>query len=936
MNPDSDRLIELFSQALAYESAKQRAQFVGQCCLTEPALGEQLESLLLAQQQAGEFLEQTPGSAAAKAGSPLVATQKAGDRIGRYKLLEQIGEGGCGVVYMAEQEEPVRRRVALKVIKLGMDTRSVIARFEAERQALAIMDHGNIAKVFDAGATETGRPYFVMELVRGVKITHYCVENNLPTRERLALFIRVCQSIQHAHQKGIIHRDIKPSNILVTVNDGLAVPKVIDFGIAKATSGQRLTDLTVFTEFHQFVGTPAYMSPEQAVMTSLDVDTRSDIYSLGVLLYELLTGKTPFDTNELLKAGLDEMCRTIREIVPVRPSTRLKKAAPGGSAPQLDPRPSALDPDLDWIVMKCLEKDRARRYETANGLARDIQRYLHNEPVVARPPSQLYRFRKLIRRNKLIFAGGATTAAVLVAGVVMSTWQAVRATRAEGAQTRLRQQAQTGENKAQTEAAKSQHVARFLEGMLQSVGPSVAVGRDTKMLREILDKTAQRVGQELADEPLVEAELRNTMGKVYLELGQYDRAEEMHRRALALQRAGLGAQHPAVALTLNWLSAALCDRGKLIEAEAAAAEALGIQRKIFGEDHPDVATSLRTLGLTLYWQGRMAEAEVTLRGAQALLKKMPVKDATAEAATMHALAVALTDQSKLTEAESVMCGALEAYIGSVGEEHPYVARCLVNLGDILWAEAKLAEAEAVQCQALAMWQRLVGQDHPSVAGAMDSLSLTLQSQGKLAEAEAMQRAALAMRRRVLPEDHHNVANSLDNLAGILRSQGRLAEAEDLYRERLRRRRVMLASDNIFLADAIGPLVGTLRLQGKFAEAEPLAREALAIREKKLPEDWKTFHCRSYLGGLLLDQGKYAEAEPLLVAGCQGLKERAESVDRMPPSAQPCLWSAAQDLIRFYERTGRTVEADQWKQKLNSYESGPRASSRATPTNAAPK
>jgi serine/threonine protein kinase len=330
---------------------------------------------------------------------------------------------------MADQEEPVRRRVALKVIKLGMDTKSVIARFEAERQALALMDHPNIAKVLDAGCSESGRPYFVMELVKGIKITDYCDQNKLPTRERLRLFAQVCQAIQHAHQKGVIHRDIKPSNILVTLYDGVATPKVIDFGIAKATQ-QRLTDKTLFTAFEQFIGTPAYMSPEQAEMSSLDIDTRSDIYSLGVLLYELLTGRTPFDAKELLRAGLDEIRRVIREEEPVRPSTRLSTMLAAdrtevATQRQADPAKLTrlLHGDLDWIVMKALEKDRSRRYETANGLALDVQRYLTDEPVVAGPPSSLYRFRKFVRRNKLAFAA---VSAVLGTLVVLAVFMLVK------------------------------------------------------------------------------------------------------------------------------------------------------------------------------------------------------------------------------------------------------------------------------------------------------------------------------------------------------------------------------------------------------------------------------------------------------------------------------------------------------------------------------
>jgi WD40 repeat protein len=426
----ADRLIEVFNEAKAQPAGAERERLVAMACSDEPGLKEQVLALLQAHEAAGDFLKQTQLISPA-----VLLKEKAGDRIGRYKLLQQIGEGGCGVVYMAEQEEPVRRRVALKVIKLGMDTKQVIARFEAERQALALMDHPNIAKVLDAGATDTGRPYFVMELVRGIKITDFCDENKLSTTDRLNLFIQVCQAIQHAHQKGVIHRDIKPSNILVTINDGVPVPKVIDFGIAKATQG-RLTDHTLFTAFEQFIGTPAYMSPEQAVMTSLDIDTRSDIYSLGVLLYELLTGRTPFDQKELLAAGLDEMRRTIREKEPLRPSTRLSTMLEGEltttakhrhtDAPKLV---HLLRGELDWIVMKSLEKDRSRRYETANGLAREIERYLNDEPVSVAAPGIGYRVKKFSRRHRVALAISAGFAVLLAGGVLVSTWQAVRASR---------------------------------------------------------------------------------------------------------------------------------------------------------------------------------------------------------------------------------------------------------------------------------------------------------------------------------------------------------------------------------------------------------------------------------------------------------------------------------------------------------------------------
>ena len=821
MNADHEKLKQILAEAAAKATPAERAACLDAACAGDAQLRAEVEKLLQAHERAGDFLEQPamppPPQPTVVLSTPL--SEKPGDRIGRYKLLQQIGEGGCGVVYMAEQEEPIRRRVALKVIKLGMDTKQVIARFEAERQALALMDHPNIAKVLDAGATDTGRPYFVMELVRGIRITDYCDQNNLPTEARLDLFIQVCHAIQHAHQKGIIHRDIKPSNILVTISDpgSLGVPKIIDFGIAKATSGQLLTDKTLFTAFEQFIGTPAYMSPEQAEMTSLDIDTRSDIYALGVLLYELLTGQTPFDAKELAAAGLNEMRRIIREQEPVRPSTRISTLDAADQTTVANRRQSEppqlihlVRGDLDWIVMKALEKDRSRRYETANGLADDILCYLHNEPVTARSPSRAYRFQKLVRRNKLVFAAAAAVTAALVIGLGLSTWlffkerdARQRAVAAEQAQSRLRQQAEADEQKAKAEANKSQQVAQFLKDMLQGVGPSVALGRDTTMLREILDKTGERVGKDLKDQPEVEAELRSTIGNVYHELGQYAKAEAMHRQALALRRKLFGDEHWQVTSSINYLVQALTGGQKFDEAATLLREVLPIQRKLFGEEDGNVAWSLSSLALVLRAQGKFAEAETLHREALAMRRKVLGNESLDVAWSLSNLAELLCAEGKRAEAEPLAREALAMFRKLLGEEHPCVADSLCNLANaLLGQEGKLPEAETRFREALAMQRKLFGDEHQQVARSLSSLANVLSMEGQNADAEALHRQALAMRRKLLGNESLDVAWSLSNLAGLLCGEGKPAEAESLEREALTIRRKALGNEHPQVADSL--------------------------------------------------------------------------------------------------------------------------------------
>jgi serine/threonine protein kinase/tetratricopeptide (TPR) repeat protein len=771
MPTDLRKAREIFLHAVGKLPAEQWDDYVAEACAGDHDLAQQVESLLQVHREAGSFLDApAPGleDSATSTAHYSHFSEGPGAVIGPYKLLQQIGEGGMGAVFMAEQSAPLQRTVALKIIKPGMDSRQVIARFEAERQAVAMMDHPNIAKVLDAGTTDSGRPYFVMELVKGVPITQFCDGKRLCLRDRLELFTHVCQAVQHAHQKGVIHRDLKPTNVLVAEYDNRAVPKVIDFGVAKAT-GQRLTERTMFTEFGQVLGTMEYMSPEQAKLNQLDVDTRSDIYSLGVLLYELLAGSTPFAGNRLKEAAFDEMLRIIREEEPPKPSTRLSSLSLGeragvtatsslaSIASNRHTEPARLSKDvrgeLDWIVMRALEKDRNRRYETATGFAADVERHLQDQAVEAGPPSAAYRFRKFVSRNRAALATLALVSAALVLGTVVSTWQAVRATTAariadtarlaEGAQRieaeRQRRQAEASERLAHIEAAKSRQVAQFLKDMLGGAGPWVALGQDTTLLRSILDRTATRIDTDLANQPEVQGELFNEIGLVYWSIGEPEKSEAAYRQAVAVQRRTLGGSHPDLANSLFGLAQSLEDLKRPEESEALYRESLEMRRAIYGNEHWQVAACLNNITSTLVAQGKFAEAEAICREALSMKRKLFPGNHPELAISLRDLGLVRRSQGKLLEAERLLREALAIFRQALGDTHPDVAITLGGLADVLSAAGNLAEAETVNREALAIKTELYESNSFHVNNTRLALIAILEKQGKLAEADLLRR-----------------------------------------------------------------------------------------------------------------------------------------------------------------------------------------------------
>jgi tetratricopeptide (TPR) repeat protein len=719
MPVDPQKLEELFGEALAKADVQSRRAYLDQACEGDVALHQRIEALLSAHDAEGNRLDLPEALGRTTSFVPL--SEQPGTRIGRFKLLEQIGDGGFGVVFMAQQDEPVRRLVALKIIKLGMDTRQVVARFEAERQALAMMDHPNVAKVLDGGATDTGRPYFVMELVKGTPITKYCDRDHLTIDERLELFLQVCHALQHAHQKGLVHRDIKPTNVLVATEDDHPVAKVIDFGVAKALQ-TRLTEKTLFTEFQQLVGTPAYMSPEQAD-GRIDVDTRSDVYSLGVLLYEIVAGTPPFDPHELSSKAFAEMQRFICDVEPPAPSTRLASLSDSlpSIAAQRKIEPARLkrlvEGELDWIVMRCLEKDRKRRYQTASAVADDLRRYLADEPIEARPVSRLYRAKKFVRRNKVGVLAVTAILAALAAGLATATVGFVHARR----QTEI----------ANREAVRSEQVAHFLKDTLEAAGPAVARGRDAALLRELLDTTAQRIERELPDQPEVRGDLYSTLGTTYDAIGDHTAGAPHLQSAVNSYESMPGDEGSKLAVALGRLGSNQSFRGEIDAGKASAQRGLDIARR--GDDQAVLAECLLLMAKSCAWWGMTSEEGLPYAREALALRRRLGDDPLAEADCMRFVGGKLGNTA---EGEQMLRDALSTFRQNLHADHPKIASALLGLGQSLLAQEKFEEAELVMRQVYEQYQRVQDPKNPYHDIVRRFVIEALVANGKMEEAEA--------------------------------------------------------------------------------------------------------------------------------------------------------------------------------------------------------
>ncbi|HMN42337.1 MAG TPA: serine/threonine-protein kinase [Phycisphaerales bacterium] len=910
MADDRRRARQVFME-LADLPAPERDAALTRACAGDTALRAEVQALLRAEQQADGFMASPTGAAAPSAAEAATAMGGAaiagslhegpGTRIGPYKLLQLIGEGGFGSVFMAEQERPVARKVALKIIKLGMDTHQVVARFEQERQALAMMDHPNIARVLDAGATDTGRPFFVMELVKGDPIVEFCDKNNLSIEDRLELFAQVCNAVQHAHTKGIIHRDIKPSNILVSTQDGKPHTKVIDFGIAKATAS-KLTEKTLFTEHRQLIGTPEYMSPEQAE-GSMDIDTRTDVYSLGVLLYELLTGTTPFGSKELRSAAYAEIQRIIREVEPPKPSTRISHNTDtiASVAARRHTEPKRLGVivrgELDWIVMRALEKDRQRRYETANGLAMDIRRYLAGEAVVAAPPSRTYRVRKFVARNRIQVVAVGTVAAVLVLGVIGTSggmvWalrERTRATFAAEAESKARKRAET--------------ISEFVTAALQSSDPSAGGAQGVTVLGAMDNAVRDIAAGRFKEDPETRAALRGVIGTVLMNNARLQEAETLATQSLETLRAVHPGDHPDVADALNRLAEIKLRLGHHAEEEACFTKALEMHERLFPGDDPRVANDLKCVAVARECLGRGAEAESLAERSVQMWQRLDKGDRVETAVSMWFLAYLRRTQhpDRLEEADSLCVRAYEMVKRLFPGDHPEVAGALRNLANVRIAMGRGQEADAFCTQALDMYRRMYTGDHLDTAGTLSDLAYIRQLTHHAPEAKQLFEEALAMRRRLIGGDHLDIAQNLNNLAWVNYVLGRFADAEQSFIEERNMRRRLQGDENPSTLAAIYNIGLMLEAQGKFAEAEPYFREVMEKGRRVLGEEHRTtLGVTTDLGLLYNSMGRYQDARRLLEASVAAKR-------RVLGMQDPFTVIAIQGLAATYEKLDRHADA----------------------------
>lgn len=817
MTPERYQSVRELYQAACQLSGGARNELVARLCNDDAELLSEVQSLLrhhddrpdaLAEANLGIGRELLAGHGSAAVAGAAAPTDP--QQIGPYRILRRLGAGGMGTVYEAEQIDPVRRRVALKVIKLGMDTHEVVARFDQERQAVALMDHPHIARVLDAGATDTGRPYFVMELCTGEPITDFCDAQRLSIAARLTLSVQVCRAVQHAHQKALIHRDIKPSNILVSLNDGQPHAKVIDFGIAKATTG----GLTAHqTQNQQLIGTPEYMSPEQAE-GSRDIDTRTDVYSLGVLLYELLTGCTPFRGEDLRAASLSEIQRIIREVDPLRPSTRLRQtaqsiatvAAARSAAPQkLLP---LLRGELDCIVMKAIEKDRAQRYESAGAFAADIERFLAGEIVHAAPPNTAYRVRKFVQRNRALVVGSAVVTAALLVGLAGTLWQAGVAGReakaaraAESVATRIATfQSQMLEQIDASSAGeqlfsdiRSQYAADLARSNLSAEDRDAQRAQFDEHLKRlnatdiaanmldatILTPAASSMPDQLADQPLVEASLNQTLATLYRSLGRYSAARRLQEKALATRTQILGEDHPDTLVSMQALGYLLRLQGEIPAAEFLLSDALARCRRVLGPDHATTLQTQSVCGGILRLHGRYAEAEACWSDVLERRRRVLGETARETLASINNLGFVLEDQGKLAEAERAYRDAFEKRRRVLGPDHPDTLISLNFVGHLLSRQNRFNEAEACWREALEKRRRILGDSHPQTVNSIANMGELLLRQGRVIEAEPLLREAMEKRRDLLGENHSLARESTRYFRELLISQDRLNEAQTL-------------------------------------------------------------------------------------------------------------------------------------------------------------